>query len=165
MPDKNGNIRIGVLSDTHGNANAVRLAMSRLKEMDHFIHLGDYSRDAELMRKLTRKPVEYVKGNCDMSSDAPDEKILTFGEVKILITHGHKYKVKYENTLLIYRAEEAGVNAVLFGHTHVPEIFCENNCVFFNPGSLAEPRSGIRPTYGTLLIRGKDIIPMTYTLD
>lgn len=165
MPDRNGNIRIGVLSDTHGDTHAVRLAMSRLKEMDHFIHLGDYCRDAELMRKLTKKTVESVRGNCDMSSDVPDEKILTFGETTILITHGHKYKVKYGNTLLIYRAEESQVNALLFGHTHVPEIFCENNCVFFNPGSLAEPRNGIKPTYGILLIHEKNVVPITYTLD
>lgn len=165
MPGKNNEIKIGVMSDTHGDSNAIRLAISRLKGVDHIIHLGDYCRDALLIQKLTRKPVEYIKGNCDMNSDAADEKLLIFGGLKIFITHGHKYKVKYDNTLISYRAEEVGADIVLFGHTHIPETFCEGRRVFFNPGSLGEPRYGGKATYGMILIEGKNAVPMTYTLD
>ncbi len=165
MPNKNNEIKIGILSDTHGNHDAIKLAMSRLRQMDHFIHLGDYCRDAEYMKKLTRKPVDSVRGNCDYNSETTDEKMLEIGGLKILLTHGHKYKVKYDNTLLSYRAEETIADVVLFGHTHIPETFCEGRRVFFNPGSLAEPRYGMKPTYGILYIREDQAVPMTYTLD
>lgn len=43
---------------------------------DVIIHLGDHSRDTAILReKFPEIPLYSVRGNCDISSDAPDTDI------------------------------------------------------------------------------------------
>ncbi|MDP2892114.1 MAG: metallophosphoesterase [Bacillota bacterium] len=158
-------ITIGVFGDTHGNSDAIRLAVKRIGPADLYIHLGDYVRDVIGLAGETGKRVIRVRGNCDLYENAPEERVVRIGGLKFLITHGHKYRVKYGMARLRRRAEEVKADAVIYGHTHCAETSFEDGRVYFNPGSIAEPRSGQRPTYGVIRISGKKIVPMTYTLD
>ena len=74
--------------------------------------------------------------------------------VKILLTHGHRYGVKNGYLNLIMRAKELQVNAVIFGHTHIPEVFTEDGVLFVNPGSCSY--YAVKRTYAVMFIyKGK----------
>ena len=44
--EKNEPIRIGVVSDTHGDFQALEQVLDQAGEVDLWLHAGDYSQDA-----------------------------------------------------------------------------------------------------------------------
>ncbi|NGX96514.1 MAG: metallophosphoesterase [Candidatus Afipia apatlaquensis] len=151
-------MKIGVISDSHGSISGAKRAIQKMGEVDYLIHLGDYCRDAERISKELKRDIIYVKGNCDLGSDVETDKVIEVGGKKIFLTHGHKYNVKFDYMDLYYKAEEIGVDAVLFGHTHFAEVFEKNGILFINPGSVSRPRNGIE-TYGVITVDGGNIVP------
>ncbi len=140
-----------VLADTHGHKARIAIVLRRFADTDMIIHLGDYSRDAELIRSLTDKPVYAVRGNCDFSSEMEAELLLTIEGVRLLAVHGHRQNVKSSLLNLGLYALEAEANVALFGHTHMPAEQYYQNILLYNPGSLGEPR-GMRPSVGLLTL-------------
>lgn len=134
-----GIFKILVISDTHKNiSNAVEIIEN--KKPDYVLHLGDLSADADEIRYIyPRLEIIGVSGNCDWLSvnNAPLERMLDIGGVKILMCHGHTYSVK--NGVGAYTAVVEAKNADigLFGHTHIP--YCENKGEFtlLNPGTVS----------------------------
>ncbi len=133
-----------VFSDSHSSPNRILKAVSmHAGKCDAVIFLGDGIRDLSVLEaKYPEIPILKVKGNCDLgNTSVPEERIYNFDGVSILLTHGHKHGVKYGYDSLIYYAEEQNVDAVLFGHTHVPcekiEYINEKRITLFNPGSIA----------------------------
>ena len=125
--------KIVVLSDTHGNLSAIEKLLPIIQESDYLFHLGDYERDIKLFeREFVGNKLFTVKGNCDGGGD---DLVLDIENVKILLTHGDKYGVKNDLTRLKYKAEELGVNAVFYGHTHCAEVLEENGVLYVNPGT------------------------------
>ncbi len=154
-------MRILVLSDTHRSLNRALLLMNELiYEIDYVFHLGDNTEDAEFLREHYNTPVVCVSGNCDSDCSIKDEELITLGNKKILLTHGHKYGVKYDSTdRLVYRALEVGADICLFGHTHIPFLGVIRGIVVMNPGSLSLPRGGSNASYGIIKIEDNDIYP------
>ena len=144
-------IKALVMADTHGHKARIAMAVKRFDEVDIILHLGDYSRDAEQIRGLTKKPVYAVRGNCDISSGAESELLLTFEGVRVLMTHGHRQNVKSSLLGLGLFALEQDANVVLFGHTHLPAEEFYESILLYNPGSLGEPRN-LRPSVGLLTL-------------
>ncbi|PKM50921.1 MAG: hypothetical protein CVV02_09400 [Firmicutes bacterium HGW-Firmicutes-7] len=147
-------MKILVISDTHRHIRNVIDLMSKITDVDRIIHLGDLVADAQDIESIYGKiPIDYVSGNCDFyETNAPKEKVISLFGKNILLTHGHYYDVKsgYKEIGLI--AMQKQVDAVLFGHTHVPYIGYVNDLVLMNPGSISEPRRGRMPSYGLLEI-------------
>lgn len=143
--------KILILSDTHGVKIKMSAAVRRFADVDMIMHLGDYSRDADYIRKLTKKEVYNVRGNCDLGSTAEGELLLFVEGVKILMVHGHKQNVKSSLLGLALYAQEKEADAALFGHTHIPTEQYHHNVLLYNPGSLGEPR-GMRPTVGLMTV-------------
>ncbi|HXE95700.1 MAG TPA: metallophosphoesterase [Dongiaceae bacterium] len=130
-------MKVLVISDTHGNTGRVFTALTRAEPVDVVIHLGDGCSDVELLREALDVPVINVAGNCDSGSNAPREHVWECEGKRILLTHGDAYQVKSGLARLRRRAEEIGVDAVLFGHTH--QGVCENHAglLLANPGTLS----------------------------
>ena len=147
-------MRIGVMGDTHGDANAVRQAVKAIGTADIWLHTGDFHRDALLISALTGEQVIAVQGNCDGQSGAkPDEFIEIFG-YKIWLTHGHRHAVKQGLSELESWAHRYEADAVIYGHTHQALNETVNGILLFNPGSAAEPRRGKSRTCGVI-----DVLP------
>jgi hypothetical protein len=145
--------KILVLSDSHGNVNNMVLATKRTAP-DMIIHLGDCWADAQrLHKKFGAIPMEQVPGNCDCRQECPERILLIEGK-KILICHGHTRNVKAGCLNLQYAAQERGVDAALFGHTHRVFYGTHNRIVYLNPGSIGAPAFGIAPSYGILTVDG-----------
>lgn len=156
-------MKIGVISDSHGDISAVKQAISRMDNVDIIVHLGDFYKDAQKASSETGKEIIYVKGNCDFSSTVECDRIINVENKRILCTHGHNYNVKSDCTTLYFKALQEGVDLVLFGHTHFSEVFENNNIVFVNPGSLSRPK-GLSRTYSVIYIENGIIVPNLYKL-
>jgi len=121
-----------ILSDTHGNISAMEKLKNIMAESDYIIHLGDNEKDINLYREFSQK-IFSVLGNCDGGGS---DKIIEIEGLKILLTHGDKYRVKSGITNLFFHAKEIGVNVVMFGHTHSSFIEELEGITFINPGAL-----------------------------
>ncbi|MCY6355802.1 metallophosphoesterase [Clostridium sp. ZS2-4] len=131
---------IGVVSDTHRDKSVFQKVAEVLQDTDLIIHLGDNVQDVEGIKEYYKKKIINVRGNCDFGKKEPLELLEEVEGVKIFITHGHNYDVKYNILKLKYRAEELGADIALFGHTHVSVIEYEEGIWFMNPGSASLPR-------------------------
>ena len=61
-----------------------------------------------------------------------------FGETRILINHG--YVDSKEET--IKKAKSMGADILILGHTHVKELYVDENLIVINPGSTSIPKDG-----------------------
>jgi len=150
-------LRIGVLSDTHGFLHLIEKAVKAMEPVDLILHAGDISQDADYLKEAYGFKVFGVCGNCDVDSEYPGERLIELGSNKILLTHGHAYRVKKGYKLLLARAKALSANVVVFGHTHCPENVVRENVLIFNPGSIALPRHGARKTFGIIEINGGEL--------
>ena len=140
---------LAVFSDSHGNPERMLKAIEHSKP-DMVLHLGDGGRDiGKIKSQFPELPLTAVRGNCDISGELPETKILNINGVKLFLTHGHLYGVKRTSAMLISEAAAQGANAVLFGHTHEPVNYQEQGIFVINPGTAGYPP---RQTYAELEI-------------
>jgi len=147
-------MRILVMSDSHRDLTNARSVINTIgKNIDLIIHLGDCEEDVqELILEYPDNKFEYVIGNCDYNSFHDTKKLLNLGKVKVFITHGHRYNVKWGYDTIAYAAEEQEADVVLFGHTHMPQLANLGKIKLMNPGSISQPRGINIPSYGIMNI-------------
>lgn len=135
-------MKIAVFSDTHGSTARMLRAVEALRP-DALVHLGDYERDADALKKAFPDiPLYQVAGNCDVASVSPLDLVVDFCGVQTLLTHGHRHSVDWGRLdSLIYAAQERGCRLVLFGHTHIPENTEIGGVRAVNPGTAGKGRS------------------------
>lgn len=146
---------VTVISDTHGNIEAIKSLYPVFGESDYIIHLGDTSSDGQTIRRDFPDKTILINGNCDFTKLGEDERVLQIESVKIFVCHGDKYGVKRGYERIAYRAEEQGCKVALFGHTHIPEEKHVGNVDLFNPGTLSRYSA---PTYLYLVINGEKAV-------
>ena len=144
-------MRIIVISDTHGNYDALRSVIDRNTDADWIFHLGDGER--ELDTYIAKNPVIapkiiFVAGNCDYGSTCPGTFVLPVGEHKIFATHGYRFGVNSSLETLKKMAEVNGCDIVLYGHTHARFQGFQDGMYILNPGSASCPRDGNKPSFG-----------------
>ena len=134
-------MKIAVFSDTHGSTARMLETVRRVRP-DRIVHLGDYERDTEkLRREFPGIPLHQVCGNCDVSPVSRLDEVVEFGPVRALLTHGHRYAVDWGRLdSLCYAAQERGCTLALFGHTHVPEHTEMGGVRLVNPGTAGQGR-------------------------
>lgn len=160
-------MKIGVMSDSHGNLAMVEKAFSLFKELDcvAVIHLGDCLPDVTKYEEAATIPLFTVPGNCDLSRGETLEKVITLGGMKIFLCHGHTLGVTEELYNLYLRAAHEGCQVALFGHTHLPLQTSHNEVLFLNPGSCAKPRGRSKRSAGILTIENGRASTQVYWLD
>lgn len=137
-------MKIGIVSDTHGNvANAIR-AVRQLEafEASAVIHCGDIV-SAEIVPLFAAWPAHFVFGNCDYDRAALRQTIAEcgqtcherFGELelggrRIAFLHGDDSQL-FDDTV-----RSGGYDLVCYGHTHVPEHHQAGRTLVLNPGAL-----------------------------
>ena len=158
-------MRIGIISDSHGKRSALTKAINRLGKVDIILHLGDLFSDAIYIENTSNIHTVYVRGNCDFSHEADLYKEIELEGKRFFLTHGHMYRVKWGMEYLIQARSDGKHDIVLFGHTHIPQVFFERGVLFMNPGSSAEPRAGKKPTVGLLEISHSRMLPYIINID
>ena len=137
--ERGQSMEILVLSDSHAALSFMRRCIDAVNP-DAIVHLGDHYDDGEAMKEeYSGIPLYQVPGNCDRYRCAPgipEIIICRIGGVDFYMTHGHRHNVKAYLGMLLRDAREAGVSAVLYGHTHVPDCHQEPDGLWvLNPGS------------------------------
>ena len=151
-------MRIGVVSDTHGDMVILKKVIAAAGDVDQWLHAGDYYQDGWRLAELTALPVTIVAGNCDRTKAVPADEYVEVAGKTIWITHGHRYDVKYGMNQLAFLGREYDASVVVFGHTHISYIKWHEGILLLNPGSPSSPRGGSEPSFGILEINGNGII-------
>jgi putative phosphoesterase len=123
-------IIIGLISDTHGQLRPQ--VIDNLKGCDAIIHAGDICNDEIITRLLKISPVYPVAGNMDRKGIYPASDIIQIGEYLIYIIH--------DIAAIDLDLEAAGIDIVIFGHSHQPTRFMRGKITFINPGSAGPER-------------------------
>ena len=135
---------VAAISDTHLPRGARRLpkdCLERLRAADAILHCGDFSARSVLdeLRSLG-PPVHGVHGNVDepaLRELLPKELVVELDGVRIGMVHVPGPAAGREERLV---RRFAGCAAVLFGHTHLPQVERSNGVWLLNPGSPTERR-------------------------
>lgn len=130
--------KIVVVSDSHGNRQALDSLDTIFVESDCIIHLGDTSSDGGYIRNKYPDKTVVINGNCDFISVGERERILNIEGVNILACHGHTYSVKSTLSRLAKRAKDAGCRIALYGHTHDAKESEIDGVTLLNPGTLSK---------------------------
>ena len=145
-------MRIGVISDTHGVKKAMDRVILDAGKVDLWLHAGDYSQDAPYLEAKTGVPVYAVCGNCDVYEDrGPVELVTKLEGTTLAMVHGNRYVSRSRWDNLIYWGQEKNAQVVVFGHIHTPVNEVIDGILVINPGSAAKPRGDV-PTYGILTL-------------
>lgn len=150
-------MRILVVSDTHGDEQALWRAVEDQPSARVVIYLGDGAREAEAVAaRYPDRQFYRVRGNGDWAAGAAlpvagEEKL---GGKRLFFTHGHVYDVKNGLYRVVCAARERRADILLFGHTHLPLTVYDDGLYILNPGSLSYGRG----TYGTVDITPAGIV-------
>jgi uncharacterized protein len=133
-------LRIGVVSDSHGELYMLDKAVSLMGKIELLLHLGDHYKDIIKLNLKYNYNIDYIAGNNDFAGKVKSEKLILVNNKRILLSHGHRYNVNNGLLNLKYKAEEEMAEIVLYGHTHKYNLEYINNTLFLNPGSVSRPR-------------------------
>lgn len=126
-------LRLAILSDTHGLLRPEVLPL--LEGVDVILHGGDVGAPEILDRLATVAPVHAIHGNVD------------YGELRKRLPEQLTVKVEDRRIHLVHDLMDlnidpvaAGLELVVFGHTHQPAYFTRKGVHFLNPGSIGPRR-------------------------
>ena len=109
------------------------------------VHAGDIDTPDVLKELKDVAPVIAVRGNMDRghwATQLPVTDLITVDKIVLFALHD------------VYRLDldpaAAGIHAVIYGHSHRPQMEAKNGVVFINPGSASLPRHNHPPTVAIL---------------
>jgi putative phosphoesterase len=129
--------------------------LERLRAADLILHAGDFVSLAffEELRRLG-PPLEGVYGNMDepaLREVLPRERVLEVGGARIGMVHIPGPRAGREGRLV---GRFPDCHAIVYGHTHVPQLERHDGVWILNPGSPTERRSA--PAHSMLVVRVDD---------
>ena len=150
-------MKIGVLSDTHirarvdGERLAERLLSGPFSQVDMILHAGDHV-ISDLDSCFEGIPYFGICGNMDKLSDQlPLRRVVRAGGKKIGMVHGWGPPEGIEKRVFdSFVAED--IDALVFGHSHLP--FCRSvgSVLLINPGSPTDRRAAPFHSVGILYV-------------
>jgi len=145
-------IRIGVISDTHGLTRPEALAA--LRGCERIIHAGDIGSPAVLDALNAVAPTVAVRGNIDAGAWAaglPATELVDAGP--------HLIHVLHDISALDIDPAAAGLAAVVFGHSHQPSIERRGGVLYLNPGSAGPRRFKLPVAVARITVAGPQMRP------
>jgi len=127
------------------------------------LHAGDLVAPSVFEELAKLAPLEAVQGNMDaptLKEALSRRHIAEIGGIRIGLIHDPG---PAHGRALRLAAAFAGCDAIVYGHTHVPEIFRLDRCLVLNPGSPTAPRSTLGATLIELTIVEGKIEPSIVT--
>lgn len=161
-------MRIAVVSDTHMPRGARALpwgCVARLREADLILHAGDVTAASFLAElRALGPPLEAVHGNMDdaaLRAALPKEHVVEAAGLRIGMVHVPGPRVGREHRLA---SRFPGCAAVVYGHTHVPQVERVGETWILNPGSPTERRRSPEKTMLELDVAGGTVAPRLVSL-
>ena len=154
-------MQLAIISDTHlprGARTIPDSCLERCRAADAILHAGDLADVPvlELLRGLG-PPLHAVHGNVDSAAVRallPARLVVRLEERRIGLIHDPGPAAGRLERL---RAQFPGCDAVVFGHTHMPQHDELDGFQIFNPGSPTERRRAPAHTMGVATVGGGPI--------
>lgn len=128
-----------LISDNHGQWPLVSNIIDNFtSQVDYVIHCGDSEFPPN--DPIWARVDAVVKGNMDFYDNYPDYLELDTEDGRILLTHGHLYRINHGTDALAKIARSHNANIVFHGHTHVLGVQSNDGVLLINPGSLKSSR-------------------------
>lgn len=151
-------MQLAIVSDTHMPRGARAIpapCLERCRAADAILHAGDLSDlpVLELLRSLG-PPVHAIHGNVDSAAvraQLPGRLEMQLGDVRVGMVHDPGPATRRVERL---HGAFPGCDAVVFGHTHMPEHRELDGFAIFNPGSPTERRRAPVHTMGLATVDG-----------
>ena len=140
---------VGVISDTHGFYDP--RVPPLLEGVEHILHAGDIGSEDIIQRLCDIAPVTANRGNIDREGPASmhrEEEVLELGGCRIVLTH--IVKVPKEGSAALAKHANDGIDAVIYGHSHIAFQERRDGVLFFNPGAAGKRRFKVVPSVGLL---------------
>ncbi len=176
-------MKILFVSDTHGSLKSWEdiEKMFDLSTFNSIFHLGDVLyhgprnplpenyNPKELVERLKKHNINYVRGNCDADVDLkvlgidemPKVSMEYFGDFSFILVHGEIFE---ENNIEEF-AKDTNAQFIIHGHTHVSKIEEINGKYIINPGSTSLPKNGTPRSVLVLEIENDMLSARFYNLD
>jgi putative phosphoesterase len=136
-----------------------------MRAADLILHGGDVVTTGALAElRALGPPVAAVCGNMDepeLQRELPLERVVEAGETRIAMLHVPGPAAGREARLA---ARFPDCHAVVYGHTHIPQVERFQHLWILNPGSPTQRRRAPTHTMLMLEIRGRRIVPELITL-
>jgi putative phosphoesterase len=154
---------VAVISDTHlprGMRRIPEACLERLRAADLILHAGDVTAASALGElEALGPPVQAVHGNMDdavLRAQLPGTLVVELGGLRIGMTHDAGPRVGREERLV---QRFPGCAAVVYGHTHEPQVARVGEVWILNPGSPTERRRAPSHTMLVLAVAEGAISP------
>ncbi len=129
-------MKVLVISDTHIPERALRIPnqiLSFARDVDLIVHAGDLTDESVLNELKSFGEVIAVRGNMDFLH-LPRHETFEIRKVSFGVFHGHGIYPRGNRKQLTEIALELGVDVLITGHTHSPDIY-GGEVLILNPGS------------------------------
>jgi putative phosphoesterase len=160
---------VAVVADTHlprGTRALPGACVDRLRAADLILHAGDLVAAGFLAElEALGPPVHAVYGNMDeplLRERLPKQLVVEVEDVRIGMVHIAGPRAGREARLA---ARFPGCGAVVYGHTHVPQVDRLGEAWILNPGSPTERRRAPAHTMLELRVDGSRLEPELVVLD
>jgi uncharacterized protein len=151
------NMKIGVISDTHGLLRPE--AIQALRGVDHIFHAGDVGDKAILDQLSQLAPVTAIRGNIDRTGPCAE-----LPEIELVELSGYAIYMLHDLQALDVDPVAAGIQVVISGHSHKPQVEWKKGVLYFNPGSAGPRRFSLPVSVGYLHLREEVIEPELLTI-
>lgn len=122
---------LGIISDSHGLLRPE--VLTALQGVDRIIHAGDVGDHPAILDRLAEiAPVTAVRGNIAEDAHLPLSEVVELER--------HRLYVFHILDDLDLDPVAAGLAAVIYGHSHQPQIERRNDVLYLNPGSIGQRR-------------------------
>nr|XP_061843421.1 vacuolar protein sorting-associated protein 29 isoform X1 [Nerophis lumbriciformis] len=112
--------------------------------------------------------VHIVRGDFDENLNYPEQKVVTVGQFKIGLIHGHQVIPWGDMASLALLQRQLDVDILISGHTHKFEAFENENKFYINPGSATGAytalESNIIPSFVLMDIQASTVVTYVYQL-
>jgi putative phosphoesterase len=142
-------MRVGIISDTHGQVGFTRPALRIFEsfEVDRVLHCGDIG-STEIIELFEPWPTDFVFGNCDTEQRAMRSIIARAGHtchgefgdleiagIRLALLHSH------DQRLFSASIGSGRYQTICYGHTHVAAIERRSETLLINPGAIYRSQS------------------------
>lgn len=140
---------VGLISDTHGQLRSQ--VFDAFSGVELILHAGDIG-DLNIITDLEAiAPVHAVHGNTDdfeVRAKYGESISLELAGKRITVVHGHTFGAPTPERL---RAAFTNVDAIVYGHTHMPLIDrADGVALVINPGAAGPRRFKLEPSVALL---------------
>uniref|UniRef100_A0A914WIS2 Vacuolar protein sorting-associated protein 29 n=1 Tax=Plectus sambesii TaxID=2011161 RepID=A0A914WIS2_9BILA len=118
--------------------------------------------------KSLASDVHVVRGDFDENCNYPETKVVTVGQFRIGLCHGHQLVPWGDTEVLSLLARQLDVDVIVSGHTHEFKAFEHEGRFFINPGSATGAysalESSVTPSFALMDVQAQALVTYVYRL-